>query len=113
MPIPPGGYSKQEFLSLHGYSEKTFKVLEKRKLAPRLTLFPNSPFSRVTEADYQDWLQLISQSKVQMEELLRRQARYEQIGRAAATSPKHVSKVWTRVKHRDEAAQKKKLQTAG
>jgi len=112
MPIPPGGYSKQEFLSVHGYSEKTFRALKKRNLAPRETLIPNSLYTRITEADYQAWLKLISQPDCQLEEVLRRQTRYEQSGRAALKAPGHPANMWARMKRREAAAQKKKLQAA-
>jgi hypothetical protein len=86
-------------------------------LGPKETLVPDSLYTRITEQDYQAWLDLISQSKVQMEELLRRRARYEQSGRASLKSPGHPANAWARIKRhpanvarmkrREAAAQKK------
>jgi hypothetical protein len=98
MPIPPGGYSRAEFLAVHGYSEKMFNFLRKQGLAPKETLLPNSKYSRITEQDYLAWLELISQPDCQMKEFERRYKFYEAMGRTSAKSPGHPAQIWKKFK---------------
>jgi hypothetical protein len=98
MPIPPGGYSRAEFLTVHGYSEKMFNFLRKQGLAPKETLLPNSKYSRITEQDYLTWLEVISQPDCQLKEYERRYKFYESMGRTASKSPGHPAQIWAKFK---------------
>jgi len=98
MPIPPGGFSLVEFRELHGYSERTHNDLRKRGLAPKETLLPNSKYSRITEADYLAWLEVISKPDCQLNEYLRRRAYYEAAGRASIKAPNHPANMWAKFK---------------
>jgi hypothetical protein len=96
--VPPGGFSLAEFLTIHRYSERTFKALRKVGLAPKETFLPNSTLSRITERDYLAWLELISQPDCQLKEFLRRRDRSVRYGKQAAKSPGHPANMWKKFK---------------